>query len=103
MVPLELIKGLVGKDEDPIDKPVNQLALLSLVLSIFAFTLLASTPATNNYDYLTALVSVVAIALGHTALAGNQTKRDNRLAVRGLIAAWGLFGVSVAWAIVKWM
>ncbi len=103
MVPLEPIKELVGKDEDPIDKPVSQLALLSLVLSVFAFTLLASAGATGNYDYFTAVVSAIAIVLGHAALAGNQSKRDNRLAVRGLIAAWGLFGTSVAWAIVKWV
>jgi hypothetical protein len=102
MSPLAPVKELLEKDDEPMQKPVNQLALLSLVLSVFAFALLPSASATNSYDYVTAFVSLVAIALGHTALAGDQTKRDNRLAVRGLIAAWGLFGASVAWALVKW-
>jgi hypothetical protein len=103
MLPIEPIKEFVGQGEnqEPTAMPVNQLALLSFVLGIFAFALVPSAVATDNYDWITAVVSIVGIVLGHIALVGNRSQRDNRLAVRGLIIGWALLGASLTWALIN--
>jgi len=91
---------------DRVEKQVNQLPLVALLLSIFAWPLLLTASRTGNWDFFATVVAIPAIVLGHMTLAQRpSSERSNGygLAIGALIISYLLLSISFTWAILRFL
>lgn len=83
---------------DRIEKDVNQLPLVAMILSIVAFPFLFTATRTGNVPYFTGLISLAAIILGHFALAQRpppEVSRGTGMAIAGLVIGYFLLAITL--------
>jgi hypothetical protein len=89
---------------DRVEKGVSQLALMSMIAGIAAFPFMCSSPVTENWPIMPALLGIAAAALGHVSLAQPMRpgySRGSGLAITGLILGYLMVAISIVWVMLK--
>ncbi len=87
---------------DRVEKQVNQLPLIALILSIVAWPLIITAPRTGNWDFFAGVVAVPAVVMAHIALARRPSGEKSSgygMAIAALIVGYFLLSITFAWGI----
>jgi hypothetical protein len=83
---------------DRVEKDVNQLPLIAMILSIVAVPFLFTAVRTGNVPYFTGLISLAAIILSHFSLAQRpppQISRGTGMAIAGLVIGYFFLAITL--------
>lgn len=89
---------------DRVERGVNQLPLLSMIAGIATIPFLCSSPVTDSWPVLSAALGIVAVALGHVALARAPrvgVSRGNGLAITGLVLGYLTIAIAIVWVLLR--
>jgi hypothetical protein len=89
---------------DRVEKGVTQLALLSMIAGIASIPFYCSGFVTDGWPVFPALIGIVAVVLGHLALAQPVragVSRNNGLAITGLVFGYLSVAISLVWIMLK--
>lgn len=87
-----------------VEKQVNQLPLVAMILSIVAWPLLITAPETGNWDFFAGVVAIPAVVMAHMALARPPEARRSSgygMAIAALVIGYLLLSITLAWGVIR--